>query len=160
MTYPSWAHRGAYPFVATAFLAGLFALISRPYTEGKPILRWMLGLWLGQNMLVMVSALYRLDLNIGAYRLPYLRLRAGIWMVIVALGLALTASQVWQRLSDIWLLQRISVMVLTLLYACAFVKFADVIARCNLSMNAQETERYRLDIKYLCNLGLTCAGAI
>jgi hypothetical protein len=76
MTHATYAHRGAYPLVVTALLAGVFALISRPYTDGRPVLRGLLMLWIGQNVLLVVSALYRLDLYIGEFGLTYLRVRA------------------------------------------------------------------------------------
>ncbi len=74
MTHAEYAHRGAHPLVATALLAGAFALISRPFTDGNRHLRGLLALWIGQNVLLVLSSLYRLDLYIDTYGLTYLEL--------------------------------------------------------------------------------------
>ena len=63
---------------------GAFALVSRPFVEGRPWLRGLLGLWLAQNILLVVSALMRLDLYVDAFGLTRLRLAAVVWMGLVA----------------------------------------------------------------------------
>jgi hypothetical protein len=157
MTHATYAHRGAYPLVATALLAGIFALISRPYTNGRPVLRALLMIWIGQNVLLVLSALYRLDLYVGEFGWTYLRVRAAIWMGMVAVGLALTVWQVWRGKSNLWLLHRNCVMLGCVLYLSAFVNFADVIARQNLG---RADTWVAMDADYLCRLGPNAAAAI
>lgn len=156
LNYAQYAHRGAYPLVATALLAGAFALISRPYTEGRPLLRWLLALWLGQNILLVVSSLYRLDLYVESYGLTYLRIAAAIWMGLVAVGLILTAWQLWRGNSNLWLLQRNAVMLVMVLYACCFVNFAAVIAQSHLARFVGS----EIDAAYICGLGPNAAAEI
>ncbi len=151
MTAATYAHRGAYPLLATALLAGAFALISRPFALGR--LRISLLIWIAQNVLLVISALYRLDLYIQSFGLTYLRIAAAIWMALVAVGLALTAWQILRRHSNCWLVLRCTLLGLGTVYACAFVNFAHIIAQENL-------QRPFHDSAYVCNLGPDAAAAI
>lgn len=152
MTLAAYAHRGACPLLATALLAGAFSLAARPFVE-RPALRGLLLLWLGQNILLSLSALYRLELYVQAFGLTYLRVHAAIWMALVALGLALTAWQVAARHGSAWLVWRCAALGLATLYACAFVNFAELIARTNLAMG-------KVDPDYLCALPETAFAAL
>jgi Domain of unknown function (DUF4173) len=151
LTPATYAQRGAYPLLATALLAGAFTLISRPFAKGG--LRALLLIWTLQNVLLVISALYRLDLYVAAFGLTYLRIAAAIWMALVAIGLALTAWQILRRHSNGWLLWRCGMLGLGTIYACAFVNFAHVIATVNL-------QRPYYDTSYLCSLGPNAAAAI
>lgn len=151
MTPATYAHRGAYPLLATALLAGVFTLISRPFAHGR--LRVLLIIWIAQNILLVISALYRLDLYVQTFGLTYLRLAAGIWMALVAAGLALTAWQILRRHSNAWLLVRCTLLGIGTLYTCAFINFAHLIASVNL-------QRPTFDRHYICNLGPNAAAAI
>ena len=147
ITYAEYAHRGAYPLVATALLAGGFALLTRPWVQGDALLRGLLMLWVAQNVALVVSSLVRLELYVGVYGLTHLRLAAAIWMGVVAAGLGLILWQVWQRCDNSWLMLRGGAMGAGVLYACAFVSFDATIARYNLS------HPVKLDRWYLCQLG-------
>ncbi len=153
MSHAAYAHRGAYPLLATALLAGAFALAARPFVVTRPFLEPLLYIWLAQNVLLTISALYRLDLYIHAYGLTYLRARAAIWMALVAAGLVLTIWQVARNHSAAWLLLRCFGLGAATLYVCAFVNFADLIARTNLAMG-------KIDTQYLCELGPTAAASV
>lgn len=159
MTHAQYAHRGAYPLVVTAILAGVFALISRPFTNGNPGLRWLLTLWISQNILLVFSSLYRLDLYVDTYGLTHLRIAAAIWMGLVATGLLLVAWQLWRGHTISWLLGRCAAVALLTLYACTFVNFARVIAQTNLQLFTQGSTA-EIDIPYLCDLDAAAAGAI
>ena len=154
LSYAEYAHRGAYPLLATALLAGAFALAARPYLdEGRGLRGWML-LWLGQNVLLVISSLLRLSLYVEAYGLTYLRIYAAICMALVAAGLCLTGWQIMRGRSNRWLLTRTAGLTLAVLYACCFVNFAALIARENL----RHPQRY--DEYYVCNLGSMAAAEI
>ncbi|MEM1387612.1 MAG: DUF4173 domain-containing protein [Pseudomonadota bacterium] len=146
MSYAEYAHRGAYPLLATALLAGVFALAARPFLEQGKTLKPLLYLWLGQNVVVCVTAFMRLDLYVAVYGLTYLRLYAMIWMALVAAGLGLTAMQVAARRSNGWLLRAATALGLSTLYAASFINFAHVIARHNITLPEPDWE-------YLCRLG-------
>ncbi len=163
----AFAHRGAYPLVLTALLAGLFAMVSRPYVHARRGLQALLLLWLGQNVALMAGAVLRLDLYVDAYGLTYLRVAAFIWMGMVAAGLALIGWQVLRGRENGWMLARMAGLLVAVLYLCSFVNFADMIARFNLS---REPDVYavkgggrapvRLDGDYICALGSMAMPAI
>lgn len=152
MTYAEYAHRGAYPLLATAMLAMGFALVSQPFWDGHRLIRPLMLLWLGQNIALTGAAALRLDLYIEAYGQTYLRLYALIWMGLVAFGLVLTGMQMLLNRTTSWLVTRAAAGGAITLYACAFVNFAHVIATHNLAQP-------KPDVEYLCDLGPMASGA-
>ena len=152
LTLAAYAHRGAYPLLATALLAGAFALAARPWLAERRTLKPLLILWLAQNILLTLSALYRLDLYVQSFGLTYLRIHALIWMALVAAGLALTLTQIALTRSNLWLLIRCTLLGAATLYAAAFLNFADLITRTNVAMG-------KIDPLYLCDLGPTAAAS-
>ncbi|WP_170431329.1 DUF4153 domain-containing protein [Ruegeria arenilitoris] len=160
MSYATYAHRGAYPLLATALLAGGFALVARPFSEQNPALKFLLLLWLAQNVLLTLSAAFRLDLYIDSYGLTYLRVYAVIWMGLVAIGLAMVAWQVQRGRSSAWLVLRVAALSAVTLYACAFINFAALIATDTLSRASDSDNTTPTDWLYLCSLGHTAAKAM
>ena len=153
MSAAEYSHRGAYPLMAAALLAGLFALLARPFlAEGRRLKPLML-LWIGQNVALTASALLRLDHYVELYGLTWLRLAAAIWMALVALGLMLVAAQIAQARSTRWLLIRCAALGLGTLYLCSFLNFAAVVARVNLNHPAP-------DMGYVCSLGPMAAAEL
>jgi hypothetical protein len=149
MGHAEYAHRGAYPLLATALLAGAFALISKLYAAESRVLRGLLLAWIGQTVLLVGSALYRLQSYVEAYGLTYLRISAAVWMGVVALGLGLLAFAVWRGRSTGWFALRCAALGAGVLYACCFVNFAAVIAAHNLAARLEGGP----DWVYLCDLG-------
>lgn len=156
MTLATYAHRGAYPLLATAMLAGGFALAARPYLNSHRSLKPLMLIWLGQNALLGLSSLLRLDLYVGSFGLTYLRCYAMIWMGLVVTGLVLTAWQILRQNSNTWLLKRCLTLGVGTLYICAFINFASIIAGQNLSMKS----KHGPDWYYLCDLGPLAAPGI
>lgn len=158
MGHADYAHRGAYPLLATALLAGAFAVAFRPHAAERGPVRLFLLLWVGQNLLLVASSLMRLGLYVEAYGLTYLRLHAGIWMVLVAAGLGLILRQVVRGHGNGWLLLRCAVLAGAVLYAASFVNFAGVIVAANLAPERIALGR-PVDCAYLRGLGPTAAAA-
>ncbi|MGJ8627033.1 MAG: DUF4153 domain-containing protein [Sulfitobacter sp.] len=147
ITYAEYAHRGAYPLVLTALLAGGFALLTRRWTDGNQLLRGLLMFWVAQNVMLVISSLVRLEFYVDVYGLTHLRVAAAIWMGLVAGGLALILCQVWQGQRNGWLMLRGGAMAGVVLYICALISFDAVIARYNLNHAVQR------DTYHLCWLG-------
>jgi len=107
MTLAEYAHRGAYPLIATALLAGLFVLLTlRPGSETAASLpiRRLVALWIGQNVFLVGSTMLRTIDYIEAYSLTELRIEALIWMGLVAVGLVLICLRLWLDKSETWLI--------------------------------------------------------
>jgi hypothetical protein len=91
MTLADYAHRGAYPLIATALLAALFVLVTlRPGsdTARSPAIRRLVTAWIAQNILLVASSMLRTLDYVEAYSLTRLRIAALAWMVLVGFGLA------------------------------------------------------------------------
>lgn len=124
MTLAEYAHRGAYPLIATALLAGLFVLIAlRPESEtaASARIRRLVYLWIGQNVFLVASTMLRTADYIEAYSLTRLRIAALVWMVLVAIGLILICVRIWREKSASWLINANFAAALLALTACAVV---------------------------------------
>jgi hypothetical protein len=157
MTYAAYAHRGAYPLIVTALLAGgLVLLAMRPgsSTERSAIIRTLVFLWVGQNVLLVVSSIARLDLYVEVYALTYLRAAAFIWMGLVAAGLVLIVIRIARGYSNSWLVTANAMVLIGTLYTCSFINFPDVIASYNVSHSSDGGQGDRpLHAPYLLHLG-------
>ncbi|MEO8685795.1 MAG: DUF4173 domain-containing protein [Devosia sp.] len=164
MTFADYAHRGAYPLIATALLAGAFVLAAmRPGGAGEQnrTIRWLVYAWIAQNIMLCVSSLLRLDLYVDVYSLTELRIAAGIWMALVAIGLSLILARIALRRNNTWLVAANCVALVGTLYVCAFVDFSAVIADFNVSHSEEMGgEGGELDPVYLLNLGPTALPAL
>ncbi len=157
MSYAVYAHRGAYPLIVTALLAAAFVLVAmRPGGAGEksPVIRRLVYLWVGQNILLVISSILRLELYVDVYSLTLLRVAAFIWMLLVAMGLILIMARIALGRSNGWLVGA-NVLVLALtLYACSFVNFAAVIANHNLSYRHEiMPNAAKPDMAYIRELG-------
>jgi hypothetical protein len=164
MSYAEYAHRGAYPLIATALLAGAFVLVAlRPgsETEAMRSIRYLVYLWIGQNIFLVLSSIWRTALYIEEYSLTYLRLAALIWMGLVALGLVwLILRIVWTR-SSIWLINVNGVTLLTVLMLCAFINLGSLIAQFNVTHCKEVNGKGpALDLKYLEEIGTASLPAL
>ncbi len=157
MTHAAYAHRGAYPLIATALLAGAFVLVT--FRPGGPAARspWsrrLVYLWVAQNVFLVVSAAWRLHLYIGEYSLTRWRIAALIWMGLVAMGLIWLVWRIVRHRSNIWLVRMNAVSAFAVLYICCFVSFDPMIAWYNVH-HCQEITGHGapIDVDYLAHLG-------
>lgn len=164
MTYASYAHRGAYPLIVTALLAAAFVLIAmRPGgpVEKSRMVRPLVYLWIGQNILLVASSILRLDLYVGIYMLTYWRIAAFIWMGLVALGLILIVARIALDRSDRWLIGANLVALTIVLYSSSLVNFDALIADYNVAHSRQASGKgAELDIGYLLSFGPQALPAI
>jgi hypothetical protein len=164
MTYASYAHRGAYPLIVTALLAAAFVLAAmRPgsATSGNVPIRWLVYLWVGQNIWLVISSILRLDLYVGIYALTYWRVAAFVWMGLVAAGLALIIARIAGGKSNQWLSFANLLTLSATLYACSFINFAALIASYNVEHSSEMTgSGISLDAWYLRELGPAAFPAI
>jgi hypothetical protein len=164
MSHAEYAHRGAYPLIATALLAAGFVLLAmRPDGPGdkSSLIRSLVYAWIGQNILLCLSSMLRLELYVEAYSLTELRVAAGLWMGIVAIGLALILLRILLRRSNEWLIATNLASLIAVLYISAFIDFPAFIARFNV-VHSQEIsfEGPPLDINYLSSLGPSAIPAL
>lgn len=157
MTLADYAHRGAYPLIATALLAALFVLVTlRPgsQTAASPLVRRLVILWIVQNVVLVASAMLRLYDYIDAYSLTRLRIAALAWMALVALGLGLILWRLLKAKSAAWLINANCGAAAVLLCGYAFVDTGAIAAQWNVR-HAREVDGSGagLDLCYLAELG-------
>lgn len=156
-TLADYAHRGAYPLIATALLAGLFVLIAlQPGsdTARRPLVRRLVVLWIAQNMLLVASSLLRTADYIEAYALTRFRIAAMVWMVLVGLGLLLICWRMLRDKSAHWLINANVFAALGVLTVISAVDLGAVAAAWNVRHAREVGGRgVELDLGYLRQLG-------
>jgi hypothetical protein len=155
LTFAEYAHRGAYPLIATAVLAGLFVIVFlRPgsRTAGSRLVRGLVVLWVAQNLFLVASAALRLLDYIGAYDLTRLRIAALIWIGLVAVGLL---SILWRLIagkSASWLVNANAAALAIVLAACSIVDLGAIAATWNLSEIGPSDGPADVDLAYVQSL--------
>ena len=157
MTLAEYAHRGAYPLIATALLAGLFVLAAlRPSSAtaaSRPV-RILVTLWIAQNLLLVASTMLRTFDYIEAYSLTRLRIAALVWMGLVAVGLALICYRLLRGKSGAWLINANMLAALLVLASSTTVDLGRMAAAWNVRHAREAGGRgAALDLCYLNNLG-------
>ena len=153
MTMAEYVHRGAYPLIATALLAGLFVLVAlRPGSIGAAGvgIRRLVTLWVVQNIVLVVSSVLRTLRYIEASMLTEWRIAALAWMALVALGLALILWRLLTVRSAAWLINANAAAAGAVLLVASVVDLEAVAASWNVRHMGFTA---RSDLCYLRSLG-------
>jgi hypothetical protein len=157
MSHAEYAHRGVYPLIVTALLAAGFVLVAmRPGgpAEKSRLIRPLVLVWTGQNILLVISSILRLDLYVATFSLTYMRLAAFVWMALVAVGLVLILIQIELKKSNSWLLSANAISLALVLYGCCFINVPRLIASYNVEHSREIAgSGPNLDLQYLKSLG-------
>lgn len=164
MSHADYAQRGAYPLIASALLAGGFVLVAmREGGVGQQsrLIRGLVYAFIGQNVLLCFSAMLRLERYVEAFSLTEMRLVAGLWMGLVAVGLVLILLRIWLGRSNAWLVASNLATVLLVVYGLAAIDTAAFIARFNVEHSREVTGKGQpVDLAYLQHLGPTAIPAL
>lgn len=157
MSMADYAHRGAYPLIATALLAGLFVLtMLRPGTASAAN-RWarrLVALWVAQNIFLVASSARRTIDYIEAYDLTAWRIAALLWMALVAVGLLLICWRLWMARSARWLINANALAAALVLIPCCFIDIDASAARWNVDHSKEVGGAgSELDLCYLHRIG-------
>lgn len=157
VTLADYAHRGAYPLIATALLAGLFVLVAlKPgsASAANPTIRRLVVLWVAQNLLLVASSILRTLDYVEAYSLTGFRIAALAWMGLVAIGLALICWRMLAGRSAAWLINANALMAALVLSAASVVDLDAGAAAWNVR-HAREVGGHgvELDLCYLSRSG-------
>ena len=155
--YANYAHRGAYPLIVTALLAAGFVLAAmrpRGPAQTSAIIRPLVYLWVGQNVLLVISSMLRLYRYMEIYLLTGWRIAALVWMLLVVVGLVLIVARIILEQSNGWLVRMNLIGLLTTLYVCSLVNFDAIIADYNVTHSKEAAGKgVNLDLNYLTTLG-------
>lgn len=164
MSHAEYAHRGAYPLIVTALLAGAFVLVAmrrRGPSHKSVVIRGLVYAFIAQNVLLCLSAMLRLELYVEVYSLTEMRLAAGIWMALVAAGLVFILLRIWWNKSNGWLVACNLLALVVVLYGAALADFSAVIARFNVDHSLEVSGTgLPLDFDYLEELGPSAIPAL
>lgn len=164
LTHAEYAHRGAYPLVVTAILAGAFVLAAMRRGgpgERSQLIRTLVYLWIGQNVWLVISSLLRLKLYVEEFQLTELRIASGIWMGLVAVGLVLIVAKLVLGKSNKWLLAGNLAALSVTFWAVSWLDFPAVISRYNVEHSYEVTgEGVHLDFYYMGDLGPAAIPAL
>lgn len=156
VSHAAYAHQGAYPLVATALLAALFVLVAlRPGSDGErsTLIRRLVYLWIAQTILLVISAMLRLELYVATYALTLLRVAAFVWMGLVAVGLALIVARIALRRSNTWLIGANAAAFVLVVYACSLTNVAALVADTNVRHSLDGSAFQTFDLDYAMSLG-------
>jgi hypothetical protein len=153
VTLAEYAHRGAYPLIVTALLAGVFVLVAlRPGSPSarRPWLRGLVVLWVAQNVFLVASSILRTLDYIQAYSMTRLRIAALLWMGLVAFGLVLICWRMLRGKSSGRLINANVMAAGVVLAGCGVVDLGAIAARWNVD-HAREVggDGPPLDLCYL-----------
>jgi hypothetical protein len=164
MTYTQYVHRGAYPLIAAALLAGAFVLITfrpRAATERSPAARRLVYLWIAQTVLLTISAAWRLLRYVQMSQLTRLRVASGIWFALVAMGLIYIIWRIVRGRDNTWLVNVNAITALLALYPCCFINFDGIIAEFNIKHCREGGgPGSPLDFEYFRSLGPTTVTSL
>lgn len=157
MTHAEYAHRGAYPLIVTAILAGAFVLAAMRKNgpgETSPLIRNLVYLWIAQNIWLVISSLLRLSLYVEEFQLSEMRVAASVWMVLVAIGLALIIARIALDKSNKWLVMCNMAALSLTFWLAAVVDVRSFIAFYNVRHSYEVTgQGTPLDLYYMSDLG-------
>jgi Domain of unknown function (DUF4173) len=148
MTQTEYVHRGAYPLIGTALIAGAMALaMLRPgsASERHPWARRLVALWVAQNLVLVASSALRTVEYIHESMLTSWRIAALLWMALVALGLVLICWRILRGRSARWLINWNALAAGVVLTACCFIDLDAIAAR----WNVQAADPAKIDLCYL-----------
>ncbi|WP_157944569.1 DUF4173 domain-containing protein [Mangrovicella endophytica] len=164
ITYAEYAHRGAYTLVATALCAAAFVLLAMRPGSAAASDRWiraLVYLWTAQTVVLVLSAMRRLDLYVDVYALTHWRVAAFLWMALVMVGLVLIVARIALARSNDWLVMTNLTVAAGMIYGCAFADFDALIARFNVEHSREMTGTGAfLDIDHLSALGPSALPAL
>lgn len=164
VTYADYAHRGAYPLILVALLAGAFVLLAmRPNGPARQsgLVRSLVLIWVAQTILLVISSMLRLKLYVEIYSLTEVRVAAFLWMLLVLVGLILIVVQILRRHSNRWFLGANTVALVAALYGANLVDTPAVIAAYNIAhCHEMGGQGPSLDLWYLASLGPSVIPAL
>ena len=152
MTQTEYVHRGAYPLIVTALIAGVMALaMLRPgsASERHPWARRLVTLWVAQNVILVASSALRTIDYVDTSMLTGLRIAALLWMGLVALGLMLIGWRILKAKSARWLINRNALAAAAVLIAGAFADLGAIAA----VWNVRHQPAGSIDLCYLRQVG-------
>jgi hypothetical protein len=155
VTYSSFVHSGVNSLTATVVLSAIVLTSIFQQTlavAGRRYLKILAGLWIAQNLFLLLSVGLRLMKYMEAYDMTVERLSVIIFLVLVAVGYGLLAVKIACDKSLSWLAGGGMLVVCAVLYIAQFLNLAGWTADYNVATWERNQTR-QLDVGYLHRLG-------
>lgn len=150
LTYSEYVHQGVYTLIASIILAILLLLYffrgNLNFFKRNSNLTYLSYVWIGLNILLLASIIYKNNLYIAEYGLTYKRIGVYIYLILVLAGLITTFIKVSKHKSVWFLIRKNSWVAYLLLITCSFINWDARITTYNLSSQKGP------DLQYLIHL--------
>jgi hypothetical protein len=118
----------------------------------NPILKGLALLWIGQNIVLILGVLRRLQLYVEAYQLSELRVYVACFLTLTTCGFILLAREIWQGMKLGRLFFANSAATFVLFFALQFCDVGTWVANWNVERWLRG-EHLSIDLQYLYYLG-------
>jgi hypothetical protein len=156
-TLAEYAHRGAFPLMVAAVLAGVFVLVAlspRAEPSARTRNRVLVLVWIAQTLFLVASSMHRMQIYVDSYSLTRLRIMVVVSMGLVGVGLVLILWRMFRGKSAAWLLNANAATLGLALLTGVLVDPGALAADWNVA-HAREVggAGVNLDVCYLADLG-------
>lgn len=155
VTYSGFVHSGVNALTTTVVLSAIVLTSIFQQTlvvAGRRLLKILSGVWIAQNLFLLLSVGLRLKFYTEAYGMTVQRLGVLIFLVLVAAGYALLSVKIARDKSLSWLAGGCVLAVVATLYITQFLNLAGWAADYNVARWERDPAR-PLDVEYLKRLG-------
>ena len=155
VTYSGFVHSGVNSLTTTVVLSAVVLTSIFQQTlavAGRRYLKILAGIWIAQNLFLLLSVGLRLLKYMEAYDATVERLSVILFLVLVAVGYGLLAVKIARDKSLSWLAGGGVLAVCAVLYVAQFLNLAGWTADYNVARWEHDQTR-ELDVRYLSDLG-------
>lgn len=149
VTLSSLVHQGVYALILSiVFAIGIILFFFRRnlnFYKNNQILKVLTYVWLGQNLILILSIFMKNGIYISEYGLTYKRIGVYVYLILTCVGLVVTFLKVFKIQSNWFLVRKISWSFYTILIISTVFNWDAIITTHNLKMD-------NCDMTYLLSL--------
>lgn len=150
MTYSTFVHQGTGTLIASIVIAITIILFlfrsSLNFYEKNKILKYLVFIWIIQNLFMIFSTAFRNHIYISEYVLTYKRIGVYVYLILAGIGLVTTFIKVLKIKSNWYLVRKNSMIFYIILILGCTVSWDKIITNFNLAHSKN------IDYKYLISL--------
>ena len=153
--YSAFVHQGVYSLIAAVLLAAATLAVlfhQQSAIARNPILKGLALLWIGQNIVLILGVLRRLQLYVEAYQLSELRVYVACFLALTTCGFILLAREIWRGMELRRLFFANSVATFVLFFTLQFCDVGTWVANWNVERWIKG-DSLSIDLQYLASLG-------
>lgn len=152
ITHSDFVHNGVGMIILSIVLAtSLMMFLFRSnfdQIKNSKMLKWLVYVWVLQNLLMLFSTAWRNQIYIHAYNLTYKRMGVYIWLGLAAIGLLITIIKIWKEKSNWYLIKSNFALWISVLCISGILNWDLIITRYNIG----NKDLHNIDFYYLFTL--------